>query len=355
MSPAREKLYRSSISHCQSPGVQADDRLFKRNLNSVNDGRSRFQARRKISSQLDIDTKDGISLLSLKHHLMLSYLQSLALTSAHRVLGHNISDRSSSTRQPFNKVERAPRGSQPGDLIDSMIENRVVLEKVSALENKMRYQVEKLVRLAEETPEEAQKSVVNDPLAFRPNPQNLMNQNSESSESEIDSDDDTQDKANDGIYRPPKLAPMPYNEETSRSKKERRKPVTSALSQISMGAYNPYVETTTGLGGTPSLASSRARELARMTEYEEENFTRLVMKKKDEKRRRRDEEDLALGGTGAALTAGPRGRGQRGVGLEDEFADVFKSVNRRKDGTLGDGYEELRQRGGRAMPFQGLE
>ena len=184
-----------------------------------------------------------------------------------------------------------------------------------------------------------------DPLAFRPNPQNLMNQNSESSESEIDSDDDTQDKANDGIYRPPKLAPMPYNEETSRSKKERRKPVTSALSQISMGAYNPYVETTTGLGGTPSLASSRARELARMTEYEEENFTRLVMKKKDEKQRRRDEEDLALGGTGAALTAGPRGRGQRGVGLEDEFADVFKSVNRRKDGALGDGYEELRQRG----------
>ena len=30
MSPAREKLSRSSISHCQSPGVQADDRLFKR-------------------------------------------------------------------------------------------------------------------------------------------------------------------------------------------------------------------------------------------------------------------------------------------------------------------------------------
>lgn len=169
-------------------------------MQSVNDGRSRFQARRvsksyrehdfrhychkrvyqenffsvsrldlplcfrvqfKVGSRLDIDTKDGISLLSLKHHLMLSYLQSLTLTSAHRVLGHNISDRSSSTRQPFNKVERAPRGSQPGDLIDSMIENRVVLEKVSALENKMRYQVEKLVRLAEETPEEAQKSVVN--------------------------------------------------------------------------------------------------------------------------------------------------------------------------------------------------
>ena len=41
-----------------------------------------------------------------------------------------------------------------------MIENRVVFEKVKALESKMRYQIEKLVRLAEE-PVEAGKDVVN--------------------------------------------------------------------------------------------------------------------------------------------------------------------------------------------------
>ncbi|KAF8419639.1 hypothetical protein L210DRAFT_3576375 [Boletus edulis BED1] len=31
-----------------------------------------------------------------------------------------------------------------------------------------------------------------------------------------------------------------------------------------------------------------------MTEFEEDNFTRLIMKKKEAQRRRRDEEDLAL-------------------------------------------------------------
>jgi U3 small nucleolar ribonucleoprotein protein LCP5 len=102
------------------------------------------------------------------------------------------------------------------------------------------------------------------------------------------------------------------------------------------------MEGTSGLGTMPSLASDRAREIQRIKDFEEENFTRLVMKKKDARKRRRDEEDLALGGTGAG-----KGR-KRGRGLEDEFADVLHSIGRTKVGVLGDGYEELRQRGKKA-------
>lgn len=109
--------------------------------------------------RLDLDTKDGISLLSLKHHIMLSYMQSLALLSAHRVLGHTLADKSSTQRKSFTNAERGPQGTQPGDLVELMVENRVVLEKVKALESKMQYQIEKLVRLAEENPE-ANKDVV---------------------------------------------------------------------------------------------------------------------------------------------------------------------------------------------------
>ena len=76
-----------------------------------------------------------------------------------------------------------------------------------------------------------------------------------------------------------------------------------------------------------------------MTEFEEENFTRLVMKKKDARRRRHDEEHLALGGSGAS-----KGR-RRGRGLEDEFEDILRSVGRPRTGAIGDGYEELRQKG----------
>ena len=65
---------------------------------------------------------------------------------------------------------------------------------------------------------------------------------------------------------------------------------------------NPYEASSggVGVGGRGKLASSssRAKALARMEEFEEENFTRLVQSKKDARKRRRDEADVALGGAG---------------------------------------------------------
>jgi U3 small nucleolar ribonucleoprotein protein LCP5 len=81
-----------------------------------------------------------------------------------------------------------------------------------------------------------------------------------------------------------------------------------------------------------------------MTEFEEENFTRLVMKKRDARQRRRDEEDVALGGVPSAARSGRR----RGGGLEDEFGDVLRSVSRSRTSGVGDGYEDLRERGRKA-------
>lgn len=178
-----------------------------------------------------------------------------------------------------------------------------------------------------------------DPLAFKPNPQDLLNQ-------EIGSDEEDGEGRNgvdggqDGIYRPPKLAPMPYTEPQKSKDKTRRAPIPTALSSLArLDPSMPHVESASGLGSTPAIQSRRAQELQRMTEFEEDNFTRLVMKKKDAKRRKQDEADLALGGTG--LT----GRHGRGAGLEDEFGDVLRSVGRSRSGVVGDGYEELRQKG----------
>ena len=182
-----------------------------------------------------------------------------------------------------------------------------------------------------------------DPLAFRPNPEDLMNQ--ESSDDDEDNEEERGSGAKAGIYRPPKLAPMPYVETSGRDKnKSRRAPLPSALSNLAqMDLSMPHMESTSGLGSTPALTSKRAQELQRMTEFEEENMTRLVMKKKEAKRRREDEADVALGGIGG----GQRGRG-RGGGLEDEFGDILRSVGRSRAGAVGDGYEELRQKGRKA-------
>ena len=169
--------------------------------------------------------------------------------------------------------------------------------------------------------------LVIDPLAFKPNPQALMNQDASSSSEDGDSDEDSDSNINKKqhrnsspeIYRPPKLVPMPYTD-ASASKSKRRTAVPTALTQITALAHNPHLESTTGTGtAPPTLQSTRARELARMTEFEEENFTRLVMKKSEAKRRRRDEADIALGGTGAS---GAHRARRAGAGLEDEFADV---------------------------------
>lgn len=286
----------------------------------------------------ELDTKSGISLLSVKHHLMLSYLQSLTLVSSRRAAGDSLIERTPPSLS-FSASDRGPRGSGVGDRVDSLIEARVALEKIKMLEGRMQYQIEKLVRVAEEATT-SNENVVNDPLAFRPNPAALMDQGSGSE----DEEEGVKGAERDGVYRPPKLAPVPYTESRKDKEKSRRAPIPSALSTLShLDPTKPYVESTSGLGSTPALMSQRARELHRMTEFEEENMTRLVMKKREAKRRKQDEEDLALGGTGAAS-----GRRGRGGGFNDEFADILKSVGRSRNGALGDGYEELRQRGKKA-------
>ena len=101
-------------------------------------------------SEPEFDMKDGISLLSVKSQLMASYLQSLVLVCARRVLGDSLNDRTP-PNEPFSSTSRGPRGSGTGDRVDAMIEGRLALEKIKVLESKMRYQIDKLVRVAEES------------------------------------------------------------------------------------------------------------------------------------------------------------------------------------------------------------
>ena len=80
---------------------------------------------------------------------MLSYVHSLVLMICHRVLGHSLLDRTPPS-QSFASHERDPRGADAGDLVDHAIEMRAIVEKAKALETRMKYQIEKLVRLAQD-------------------------------------------------------------------------------------------------------------------------------------------------------------------------------------------------------------
>lgn len=80
---------------------------------------------------------------------MLSYLQAATLLVAHRGLGHSLIDRRP-PNVPFASSSRPPRGGHAGDVVDHMVEDRLVLEKIKVLEGRMKYQIDKLVRVATE-------------------------------------------------------------------------------------------------------------------------------------------------------------------------------------------------------------
>lgn len=109
---------------------------------------------------------------------------------------------------------------------------------------------------------------------------------------------------------------------------------------LTHSASNPYVESTSGLSVTPALQSRKAKKLADIERYEEENFTRLFMTKKDAKRRRMDEEDVAMGGTGSRedLMSGSKGvRGKKASGFENEFDDLLSSIGKKRKTGQADG------------------
>lgn len=343
------RILKSASAQISSMATEEDklasfDAIVSEMTNGFSSGRQLIQSLRQDESALD--TKDGISFLSLKHHLLLSYLNSLSLSIARRAVGHSLSSRVPPA-QTISVLDRNGRGNGAGDLVDAMIEHRAIFEKMKTLETRMRYQINKLLRLAQET--DKGRNIADDPLAFRPNPQNLV---AESSDQAVSEAEDETKSAEDKIYRPPRVAPVPYIEQTKSSRKNRA-PVPSALAALSQDHTRPFAESTSGLGATPGAASGRADYVKKLQEYEEENFSRLVMKKADAKRRLRDEADLALGG---GLTA-PGNRGRRHAGsLEDTFGDVLRSIERKggrtENGLIVDGYEELRKRGRKSSALE---
>mgnify|MGYP006899215472 CR=1 FL=1 len=156
-----------------------------------------------------------------------------------------------------------------------------------------------------------------------------------------------------GIYRPPRLAAMPYVEAPAKGEESRTLSVlsvphmlTSTVCESSAGkkkreaaqqpshllsdmshsmlSSTPYAEATSGLSVSydPSLKSGAKARLDKILEYETSNFRRLGKSKKDERDRRRMEEEVAFGGLGAG-----KGGKRRLGGFGAEFDDLLGHGN----------------------------
>jgi U3 small nucleolar ribonucleoprotein protein LCP5 len=105
----------------------------------------------RLESTAELSYPSGISLLSLKNHLLLSYLHHLVALFALKLSSTSLT---------------STEGTQ---VVGALVKLRVVLEKVSPLEQKLKYQVEKLVRKADQAAEGAdEQDVLNGELSLDP-------------------------------------------------------------------------------------------------------------------------------------------------------------------------------------------
>lgn len=133
----------------------------------------------------EVTTDKGLSFLEMKYNVLLSYLINVSYLILRKCSGE--------------RIECDPS-------IDRLVEIRTVLEKIRPIDNKLKYQIDKLVKTA------ATGTSTSDPSNYRADPDDLMAKVDASDESDSDSDDNekTNKTKKSGVYVPPKLAAVHY-------------------------------------------------------------------------------------------------------------------------------------------------
>ena len=205
----------------------------------------------------EVDT-GGISLLSVKNDLLLQYLINLVAVM-HRRSTPNQSLKSSSTRS----------------MILRLCEIRTFIEKIRPIEQKLHYQMDKLL-----------KSNLDQQLNHRANVENF--DTDVANEPEVtEADNDREDLAKPKIYRPPKLVPVEYHEDddgknesgavNKRLEHSRRRAFYSDVLEDYKAKYSDAPEEVFNSERSRALQQSRAYK--EKTAYEEDYLKRLPQTK----------------------------------------------------------------------------
>ncbi|KAK6211848.1 hypothetical protein LQW54_005710 [Pestalotiopsis sp. IQ-011] len=242
---------------------------------------------------------DGVSLLNVKNELLLSYLQNLVFLILLKIRNAKSPDAKSLDKE----------SALSSEVVEKLVELRLYLEKgVRPLEDKLRFQLDKILRSAEDAERNAQRDASNAEKQENETP------DSDSEEDETPDSDKmagpgfnfiagkeavgmaaaTKDKT--GVYRPPKFAPtvMPT---TERREARDRRPMKSATmdeyisNELSAAPVaEPSVGTNFMAGGRTIKTATQRAEEDRRREYEESNFTRLAPESKKDRAARKKAE-----------------------------------------------------------------
>lgn len=247
--------------------------------------------------------KDGLSLLDVKNELLLTYLQNLVFLILMKI------------RQSRDGSADDKSKSELQDLVvKKLVELRLYLEKgVRPLEDKLRYQIEKVLRAADDAERnakaaeqqangdksdseddegsdadekqdkaEATGNKISD-LQFRPNLSAFVRPAGASAA------DTGKEKGTDGVYKPPRVAPTVMPTTERRERNERRPMKSATLDEFiadefsNAPAEHPSIGTTIVHGGRRTKTAAERAEEDERREFEERNFTRLPKQSKKDK------------------------------------------------------------------------
>ncbi|NP_001155815.1 neuroguidin [Acyrthosiphon pisum] len=226
---------------------------------------------------------NGISLLDIKCHTLLSYINNLT----HIIL----------KKCKFQSIKNDPS-------IERLVEQRTVLERIRPLEFKMKYQIDKLVKTALSGSIDP-----NDPDRFRATIDGLADAEDDEENVESDNDEDgdkRSKKVKDGVYVAPKVTAVPYDGDESRAVKKQklleRAKKRALQSSVMQELREEYADTPVELQiNTVGLKNKQSKYDYERQKYEEDYFTRLPVTKKD-KHRAKQLSSVTLGKLGKEVT-----------------------------------------------------
>ena len=209
-----------------------------------------------------LPTSSGSSFLEAKFHLLLSYCINITFYMLLKARGEPVQDH---------------------PVIETLVRMRALIEKCGPIDQKLKYQIEKL--LAAASKESSAAAGDDAALSHRPRPQALVGAG------EDDDEDDAEERGGGAaaLYTVPKLSAARYDDGREDSKAERKaaarrarllksEMVQSMQAELSEAPREIAAEDSSRLRGEAAKAAAEAEE---RRVYEEENFVRLTLSKKD--------------------------------------------------------------------------
>jgi U3 small nucleolar ribonucleoprotein protein LCP5 len=260
--------------------------------------------------------KDGISLLDTKNDLFLSYIQNLVFLILVKL------------RHTKLKGSSEDRAQELVDLNDKVVKNlaelRLYLDKgVKPLEGRLKYQVDKVVKAADEattqpqqpasrlkktttindkahaerdsdisasgsgddgSDDDSDESAEVDELSYRPNPAALLRP------ADATATSDRAGGQKGGLYKPPRITPTSLPTTVGKEARGVRRPAKSATidefiaTELSSAPIaEPSIGSTIRSGGRHTLSQRERDEHAEKKVYEESNFIRLPKESKKDR------------------------------------------------------------------------